>query len=60
MHSATLIAMKQPMMYDQTEPVPAVAITTLPMISSDPIGVMSASARPTLFQKLSRRRSSCL
>jgi hypothetical protein len=60
MQSATLIAMKQPITYDHTDPVPAVAMTTVPTMSSDPIGVMSARARPTLFQKLSRRRSSCL
>jgi len=41
MHSATFTAMKQPMRYAQTEPVPATAITAVPTTRSEAVGVMS-------------------
>ena len=59
MQNATFRAMKQPMRYAQTEPVPAIAITAVPTTSSDAVGVMSDRIRARCPRELTTRFSSC-
>ncbi len=60
MQNATFRAMKQPMRYDHTEPVPAVAITAVATTSSDAVGVMSDRISATCPSEFTTRFSSWL